>query len=113
MAEAEAMTGSWTPAMELDELWEGEMTGVTVAGTSVLLVNVDGDVRAYRNRCPHQEWALDEGDFDGEIITCSRHLWEFEACSGTGRNPATASLTSFPCRVDDAGMIQVDVGSPP
>jgi toluene monooxygenase system ferredoxin subunit len=107
---AESTTASWLPALALDELWEGEMIAVEVGTTSVLLVNVDGDVRAYRNRCPHQESALDEGDFDGEVITCSRHLWEFEACSGAGRNPATASLSGFPCRVAEDGMIQVDVG---
>jgi toluene monooxygenase system ferredoxin subunit len=108
----EGVTASWVPALELDELWEGEMTAVTVDGTSVLLMNVDGDVRAYHNRCPHQDWALDEGDFDGKVLTCSRHLWEFDARSGAGRNPATCSLTSYPCRVDEEGMIQVDVGSP-
>ncbi|MCW2721025.1 MAG: hypothetical protein JWR81_4847, partial [Pseudonocardia sp.] len=32
------MTASWVPALELDELWEGEMTAVTVDGTSVLLM---------------------------------------------------------------------------
>ena len=104
------MTASWVPALELDDLWEGEMSAVIVGGTSVLLVNVDGDVRAYRNRCPHQASALDEGDFDGAVITCARHLWEFDARSGAGRNPATSSLSAFPCRVDDEGMIHVDVG---
>jgi len=53
----------------------------------VLLVNVDGDVRAYRNQCPHQAWALSEGDFDGETITCARHMWEFDARSGKGGQP--------------------------
>ena len=40
-------TGTWRKALELDELWEGDMTGVEVAGTKVLLVNMDGEVRAY------------------------------------------------------------------
>ncbi|MGW4524727.1 Rieske 2Fe-2S domain-containing protein [Amycolatopsis sp. NPDC004378] len=105
-----AVTGQWQEAMQLDELWEGEMAGVEVGGEKVLLMNIDGDVRAYRNRCPHQAWALDEGDFDGETLTCSRHLWVFDARSGTGVNPDNCRLTSFPCRVDDDGTIRVDLG---
>ena len=44
--------------MNLDDLWEGDMTAVTVDGETVLLVNVDGTVRAYSNRCPHQAYGL-------------------------------------------------------
>lgn len=95
--------------MELDELWEGEMIGVTAGATKVLLVNADGDIRAYENRCPHQAWALDEGEFDGEKIICSRHLWEFNPLSGNGINPSDCSLKSFPCQVDEDGMICVSV----
>jgi toluene monooxygenase system ferredoxin subunit len=103
-------TGQWTEAMHLDDLWDGEMEGVEVGGKQVLLVNIDGDVRAYRNRCPHQEWALSEGDFDGETITCARHLWVFDARSGTGVNPDNCALARYPCRVDEDGTIFVDAG---
>ena len=102
-------TGTWQKALELDELWEGDMTGVEVAGTKVLLVNIDGEVRAYENRCAHQESALDEGDFDGEKITCARHLWEFDAASGAGVNPTDCQLKTFPCRVSDDDVIEVDL----
>jgi toluene monooxygenase system ferredoxin subunit len=103
-----AMTGRWQAAMDLDELWEGDMAGVTVGPEKVLLVNVDGELRAYRNRCPHQQWELSEGDFDGTEITCARHLWVFDARSGSGVNPDNCRLTDFPCRVTD-GVIEVDV----
>lgn len=100
---------AWQKAIEVDELWEGEMASVMVADTKVLLVNIDGEVRAYENRCPHQGWELDEGDFDGEKITCSRHLWEFDANSGSGVNPTDCHLKSFLCRVTDDGVIEVDI----
>jgi toluene monooxygenase system ferredoxin subunit len=103
------MTGQWHAAMDLDDLWAGEMEAVELAGTSVLLVNIDGDVRAYRNRCPHQAWPLHEGDFDGGTITCSRHLWEFDADSGNGVNPENCQLTSYPCRIE-GDTIFVELG---
>jgi toluene monooxygenase system ferredoxin subunit len=100
----------WHPTLSLDDLWEGDMEPVEVAGQKVLLVNADGEVRAYLNRCPHQAWALDDGYFDGEKIVCSNHSWEFDARSGCGINPGDCQLTSFPCMVNDEEMICVDVG---
>jgi toluene monooxygenase system ferredoxin subunit len=101
---------TWHETISLDDLWEGDMAAVTVAGQSVLLVNVDGTVRAYSNRCPHQASGLDEGDLDGQTLTCAKHLWEFDAVTGQGINPDDARLTSFGCKVGDDGTIHVDIG---
>ncbi|MGW6697477.1 Rieske 2Fe-2S domain-containing protein [Nocardia sp. NPDC055049] len=106
----EDATRHWHDAQDIDDLWEGDMVGVEIDGTKVLVVNVDGAVRAFENKCPHQAWALDEGDFDGESITCIRHMWTFAADTGAGINPDDTTLKSFPCRVNADGMIQVDVG---
>jgi toluene monooxygenase system ferredoxin subunit len=100
---------TWTPAMELDDLWENDMAGVEVGDAKVLLVNVDGEVQAYQNSCPHQATVLDEGEFEDGTITCWRHLWQFDARTGAGVNPADSALTRYPCQIDDAGMICVDV----
>ncbi len=100
----------WRETINLDELWEGDMTSVTVEGETVLLINVGGQVRAYANTCPHQAGPLDEGDFDGESLICARHLWEFDADTGCGINPDNARLTVFGCRVGDDGTIWVDIG---
>jgi toluene monooxygenase system ferredoxin subunit len=101
---------TWHETISVDDLWEGDMTAVTVAGHQVLLVNVDGTVRAYSNRCPHQASGLDEGDLDGSTLTCAKHLWEFDAVTGKGINPDDARLTGFGCKVGDDGTIFVDIG---
>ena len=106
-------TRTWQAAGTIDDLWEGDMAGAEVAGQPVLLVNLDGEVRAYRNRCPHQEWALDDGDLDETTLTCVRHLWSFDVSTGCGVNPADTRLVSYPCRVDEDGTIRVDVGGEP
>ena len=105
-----AQSEQWRQTISLDELWEGDMTSVTVDGEDVLLINVGGQVRAYANTCPHQAGPLDEGDFDGETLICARHLWEFDAGTGCGINPDNARLTVFGCKVGDDGMIWVDIG---
>jgi toluene monooxygenase system ferredoxin subunit len=53
---------------------------------------------------------LDEGDLDGETLTCARHLWEFNALTGSGINPAAAQLKGYGCEVRDDGTIYVDIG---
>ena len=105
-----ARTARWRDTINLDALWEGDMIAVTVDGEAVLLVNLDGTVLAYSNRCPHQASALDEGDLDGETLTCAKHLWEFNAVTGCGINPDNVQLKSFGCRVGDDGTIYVDIG---
>jgi len=86
------------------------MTAVTIDGERVLLVNIDGTLRAYSNECPHQASPLDKGDLDGEKLTCARHLWEFNALTGRGINPVAAQLESYGCEVADDGTIYVDIG---
>jgi toluene monooxygenase system ferredoxin subunit len=98
---AESGELTWTPVMDFDELWEGDLTGVQVNRTNVLLLNVDGEVRAYLNRCPHQAWPLEEGDLDGRELTCANHHWVFDAVSGKGINPEDCELTAFPVKIED------------
>ncbi|WP_067673207.1 Rieske (2Fe-2S) protein [Nocardia miyunensis] len=99
----------------IDDLWEGDLMGVIVDGKPVVLVNIDGTVYAYANRCPHQEFELSDGDLEETTLTCSRHLWEFDVTTGCGINPADARLAPYPCHVDADGTIVVDVtgGSKP
>jgi toluene monooxygenase system ferredoxin subunit len=95
--------------MPLDDLWVGDLVGVEVAGHPVLLINLDDEVRAYENRCPHQATPLSEGELDGELLTCYAHLWEFDARTGQGVNPATACLRQYAVRVEDDGTVSVAV----
>jgi toluene monooxygenase system ferredoxin subunit len=98
----------WHAVMPADELWIGEMLGVEVGGVNVLLVNIEDEVRAFLDRCPHRASRLSEGDLDGCTIVCGTHLWEFDALTGCGVNPASARLITFPVKVED-GLIHIQV----
>lgn len=95
-------------AMNIDELWEGEMVGLTIAGRSILLIHLSDGVHAFENRCAHLAVALDRGKLEGRTLTCPAHGWQFEACSGRGLNPTTARLKIIPVRVEN-GKIYVDL----
>jgi toluene monooxygenase system ferredoxin subunit len=94
----------------LDELWEGEMMAVEIAGQVVLLVNVDGSIRAYADSCPHLRTRLSQGSLRRNVLTCATHGWEFNVNTGRGINPETACLQSFAVKVED-GDILIDPGA--
>lgn len=92
----------------LDELWSGDMVGCRVRGRKVLLVRIEDAVYAYENRCAHLGAELSRGKLDGPVLTCSAHLWQYDATTGQGVNPACAELTRFAAKIEDEA-IWVDV----
>jgi len=98
----------WYEIMPFEDLWIGELLGVEVGGIKILLLNVEDEVRAYLDRCPHRASALSEGSLEDLKLTCSTHLWEFNALTGRGINPESSELIRFPVRVGN-GLIYVEV----
>ena len=98
----------WYEIMPFDDLWIGEMLGVEVGGVNLLLLNVEDDVRAFLDRCPHRASPLSEGNLEGLTLTCATHLWEFNVMTGRWINPESSELIRFPVRVEN-GMIYVEV----
>src|ERR1700722_7262951 len=93
----------------LDDLWCGEMMALEFEGQQVLLTNVDGDIRAYADCCPHLRTRLSQGSLRQNVLVCATHGWEFDASSGQGINPKTACLESFAVKVEN-GDIMLDIG---
>lgn len=92
---------------EADDLWIGEMRAANVDGSAVLLVNVDGQLRAYENRCAHQGIPLSRGKLSAGVLTCSAHEWQYDAATGRCLNPCNITLRTFPLEVRD-GAVWID-----
>jgi toluene monooxygenase system ferredoxin subunit len=92
----------------LDELWIGEKLGVVVDGRPVLLVNVEGTVCAFEDRCRHKGIALSQGKLEGHVLTCAVHGWVYDARTGIGINPESARLPRFPVHIEGNDIL-VDV----
>ena len=95
-------------AATLDDVWAGEKLGVVVGGRPLLLVNVEGTVCAYEDRCRHKGVALSLGKLDGHVLACSVHGWLYDARTGAGINPESAMLPRFPVRIEGNDIL-VDV----
>ena len=99
---------SFCRVASFDDLWSGEMTSVRTGGRSVLLINVDGAVSAYEDRCRHQGVPLVSGNLMGHVLTCAVHAWQYDVRTGKGMNPCNVSLHRYPVKVL-GGDIWVDV----
>ena len=99
-ARREESDGVWLEALPLDELWEGEMVGLRLGETDVLLINLGQDgVHAYHDRCPHAQSLLSEGRLRAATVQCAAHLWEFDARTGDSVNPRNCKLRRYPVKI--------------
>src|SRR3954452_10032343 len=74
--------------------------------------NLDGELYAIEDRCSHDDGPLCEGpvDLTDCTVICPRHGSKFEIKTGRVLNPpAYAPVQTFPVRVDEGGMIKVDI----
>ena len=77
---------------KLSDLWSGEKVAVEVEGVRILLVNIDGKVHGYEDKCAHKGVALSKGKLEGTTLTCSAHGWQYDVCTGGGINPKKTKL---------------------
>lgn len=75
--------------------------------TRVIIVKIDEDFYAIEELCSHDFLSMEEGEIEGDQITCPFHGARF--CLKTGEvlgPPAYEAVASFPVRVEN-GMVQI------
>lgn len=55
-------------------------------GTEIALFCYKNKLYAIENCCPHEGGPLAEGTFDGAIVTCPWHSWQFDVRDGSCQN---------------------------
>lgn len=85
-----------------------------LGGFPLLLVRVEGEIRAYVNACPHQYLPLDQrGDkvisADGTVLRCTNHGAGFRADTGEGVEGLGlgSALDPVPVQVNASGDIVI------
>lgn len=105
----ETAVDTFVKVSDLDELWAGEMLGVVVDGTRILLVHTDdGVIQAVQAMCPHQAVPLEDGELCARTLVCAAHRWEIDAVTGIGINPGHAEIALYPTKVE-GGQIYVSI----
>jgi toluene monooxygenase system ferredoxin subunit len=73
------------------------------------VLNAGDAFYACQAKCPHEGIALCEGAFDGEVLTCLEHLWQWRVREGgEPQGLAEGPLTMFPVEVEDGTVYLID-----
>jgi len=67
----------------------------TEGGLKLLVANSGREYFAVQAICPHQDVPLCEGLFDGAVLTCHQHLWQWDIRSGAPMGLAEAPLEVY------------------
>src|SRR5262247_986874 len=89
------------------ELGEGEMVAARIGNQPILFVKVDGQIRAFDDRCPHKGFPLHKGTLEGHTLTCAYHGGKFDVRNGAClKHPyETYPCMSFAVTASDDGTI--------
>ena len=96
----------------LDGLPPGQRRLAFVDGRSVVLFNLEGDVHAIDNSCPHNGASLASGQLEGHVLRCPAHGLRFDLVTGCMPGAGGLCLTKLPVHVQN-GQVSVLVGDPP
>jgi nitrite reductase (NADH) small subunit len=78
----------------------GKAIIVREGGTEIALFNIDGQIYALENVCPHMGGPLGEGDIDQCTVTCPWHGWQFDVRSGECENMPGENAKRFEIAVE-------------
>ena len=91
---------------ELNDLADGELMAVEVDDELVCLARVEDSVYAFTDNCTHISGPLNEGELDGEVLTCPWHGAQFNVRTGKVlRGPARQDIQIYPVRVDGDSIL--------
>jgi len=78
-------------------------------GVGICLANVNGELSALENLCPHREGPLGQGWIEGETVVCPWHSWTFHVKTGLSEFPGDESVDVFPLKVEGEDVL-VEIG---
>src|SRR5712691_7036955 len=80
-------------------------------GLKLLVANAGDEYCAYQAMCPHQDVSLCEGMYDGSVLTCHQHLWQWDIRTGAAIGLAEAPLESFSVEVEGDSIYVIAQGA--
>ena len=76
-----------------------------VDGVSLVVAKVGGDFFAYPPLCPHMAEPLEvSGACSEGILTCTKHLWQWDMRTGAEQGAAERPLLLYPTKCEDGDL---------
>jgi phenylpropionate dioxygenase-like ring-hydroxylating dioxygenase large terminal subunit len=97
--------GFWYPALRSTQLRGRKLACSTLLGVPLVLGrDTAGKPFALRDVCPHRAFPLSFGQFDGTLVECAYHGWQFDAHTGRCRHiPSLTADSKLRCERISAG----------
>ena len=127
MSGADSPDERLVPVCSVDDLPPGERVHVTMDGTVVGVLNIDGEYYAIQNECAHQSGPICQGkvhpeligefvepgervrEYPGDriVIACPWHGWEYDLQTGSHLGVPDIAIKAYDVVVED-GIIYVE-----
>ncbi|MFK7956308.1 MAG: Rieske (2Fe-2S) protein [Lysobacterales bacterium] len=107
------MTQNFSPALLASTLEEKTFQCVVVDDVPLVISHLKGEFFAVRNQCSHARAPFDLGRLRNHKLFCPLHGAVFDARNGAALElPARRPIDAFATRVNEDGMVEVDVSAP-
>ena len=94
---------------ERHEIPKNKMKVFKVEDHEILVVNVEGELYAFENRCPHMGYPLYFGRLEGKVLTCGFHYAKFDVTTGKSlRSITDKPLKKFKIKIQNS-LVQVEL----
>jgi len=109
-SETVELDDTWHRACSLADLPEGKLHRVSVAGIDVIVTNLGDCIRAFPPTCPHlAEPLVDSGLLKDGLLTCTKHLWQWDLRSGEMKGAAERPVALYEATLNgDDVMVKVE-----
>jgi toluene monooxygenase system ferredoxin subunit len=98
----------WQRLCSAQDVATGGLTGIEIQGVKVLVTRVGDAFVAFPPLCPHMAEPLEiSGVCADGMLTCTKHIWQWELQSGEPRGEAEKPLLYYPVRLQD-GDVWID-----
>ena len=97
--------GEYFKIAETKDVLKKQMQVFNVKGQEILVINVEGELFAIENRCPHLGYPLFFGSLEGDTLTCGFHSAKFNVKTGKSLGPVTSEpLKTFPVKIQNSSI---------
>ncbi len=101
--------GKYVEIAKAHEIPKNKMQVFKVEDHEILVVNVEGELYAFENRCPHMGYPLYFGSLEGTVLTCGFHYEKFDVTTGKSLGSVTDKhLKTFKIKIENS-LAQVEL----
>lgn len=102
----EALGGEpdWHDLLAIESLDRDATARIECDGRALFVHHAADGFQVYDSRCPHRSTDIPELAIDGTRLTCPKHGWVFDVCSGACVEKGDTPLRRYESRVQDGRL---------